>query len=272
MGDKPELAYQLDGNPQNPTILYLHGFLGCKNDWNGITKPVDSEVDPGRTAHLLVDLPGHGSSLSLDDDSYRMEECARHIVKLLDSLHIDNCSVIGYSMGGRLALYLAVHHPEWFDRFVIESGSPGLQTKSERAERIASDERLVDSLINDDFGSFLTDWYNQPLFASVDKSSDRFQRMMEHRGECDTRGLVRSLQRMGTGVQPSLWGDLKNVDSPILFVAGEQDAKFRLLAEEMADLCPNGQVAIIDGAGHNTHFDRPAEFAEQAAKFLTRRN
>jgi len=272
MGDRPILAYHLEGNPQDQTILYLHGFLGCRNDWIEITKLIDSKLDPHPTTHLVIDLPGHGSSLSLDDDSYRMERCARHIVELMDSLHIGNSIVVGYSMGGRLALYMAVHHSERFDRFVIESGSPGLRTKSERAERIASDERLVDSLINDDFGSFLTDWYSKPLFASMDKSSERFSQMMEHRGKCDIRGLVRSLQFLGTGVQPSLWNELVNVNSPILFVAGEQDAKVCLLAQEMAGLCPGGQVAIIDGAGHNAHFERPAQFAKQAAKFLTLRD
>ena len=94
--------------------------------------------------------------------------------------------------------------------------------------------------------------------------------MLERRRTHDPEGLALSLEHMGTLVQPSLWEKLGDLRLPVLFVAGADDDKYGRLAESMANLCSAGQKAIIPGAGHNTHWERPAEFCRLVEGFLTR--
>ncbi len=263
MSDLSALSYRRHGNTDRPVTLYLHGFLGCKEDWDEI---ITLRTDV--CAHLSVDLPGHGSSQKLPDRRFEMSGCAGLLLELLDSEKIDRCHLIGYSMGGRLALYLAVRYPERFTGVVIESASPGLKTDDERSQRRHHDDQVAQKLLPVDFDSFLDEWYRQPIFAGLDRQSDAFRAMIERRRHGHPSGLARSLRFMGTGAQPSLWDDLSATSSRLFFVAGANDAKFRRLAGEMHHLCPRSQTAIIANAGHNTHLDRPDEFCRQIERFL----
>ena len=266
MTDQPVLSYRFQDNPQRPVILYLHGFLGDAEDWG------DTMVRLGESfSHLAVDLSGHGDTADapLDDHDFTMTGCAARLVGLLDFLNINKCHIAAYSMGGRLGLFLLIHYSGRIERAVIEAASPGLDSDIERAARKAYDYKLAEDLENSDYGDFLERWYAQPLFSTVDLTEPRFQDLLQRRRHGDPRQLARSLRLMGTGVQPSLWSRLGLIASPVLFVAGEHDQKFRSLAESMRRLCRQGQVAIIPGAGHNSHFERPAEYAETVRRFLT---
>ncbi len=263
--EAPILSHRYTEHADHPVLLYLHGFLGCKEDWDDIAATFGESY-----SHLQADLPGHGQSVrDIADTAYTMPGCAHALVSLLDLLNIERCMVIGYSMGGRLALYLAVAHPDRFDRFLIESASPGLRTASEREDRIRHDRQLADLIREQEAMPFLDRWYNQPLFATVDRNSNRFRDLIRRRQRSFHReGLAKSLAGMGVGSQPSLWTQLGSIRRPALFMAGERDAKFTTLACDMAHLCPGGQVAIIPEAGHTVHFEQPAEFCRQAAAFL----
>jgi 2-succinyl-6-hydroxy-2,4-cyclohexadiene-1-carboxylate synthase len=270
MSASPVLDFRFVRTQEAPVILYLHGFLGCGEDWDDVTGRLGDMY-----AHLKVDLPGHGRSEAdcLEDNSYRMEGCAEHIVDLLTHLNIETCHIVAYSMGGRLALYLAACCPDRFDRFVIESASPGLKTQRERNERKRHDRQGAESLAmssgdTEAFDVFLADWYCQPPFQTLDKNTAGFIEMMQRRRNSDPDGLAKSLQLMGTGVQPPLWDKLATIARPVLFIAGARDARFSDLAAEMAYLCPRSEVAIIAGAGHNAHFERPAEYCDQIRRFL----
>jgi 2-succinyl-6-hydroxy-2,4-cyclohexadiene-1-carboxylate synthase len=259
------LDYRYTEHADCPVVLYLHGFLGCKEDWDEAVLCLADQF-----THLQVDLPGHGRSIhNVPDDAYTMAECAQTLVDLLDLLHIASCNVVGYSMGGRLALYLAVFHGDRFGRFLIESASPGLRTATERDERVRHDLQVADMIRSKDADTFLDHWYNQPLFASVDRTGSRFEELLRRRRQMFNRdGLAKSLEHMGAGAQPSLWAHLGGIRGRVLFMAGERDTKFAILTSEMAHLCPNGQVAIIPEVGHNVHFERPPEFCRRVAVFF----
>ncbi len=171
-------------------------------------------------------------------------------------------------MGGRLGLYLLTHFPERFTAAVIESASPGLRTDTEREARLKDDLRLARRLREEPFDKFVRAWYRLPLFNTIDQSTPRFEALIQRRMEADPLSLALSLEQMGTGSMPSLWDELPRLEIPTLFVAGEKDEKYRSLAHEMATLCPRGQVAIIPGAGHNTHFERPEEFSRILTGFF----
>ena len=261
----PDFSYTFTPQDNAPVILYLHGFLGCREDWN----PTASALGPA-FGHLQIDLPGHGATGNAPDDAaFAMPGCARALIELVDHLGIQTCHVLGYSMGGRLALYLARYHAGRFGRFVIASASPGLKTSGERTERINRDHELALRLRSDGLDRFLTDWYNLPLFATLDQDSEAFRQLLVRRRRNDPEALARSLQQMGTGAQPSLWDELGSIKAAALFVAGARDAKFKNLASQMANLCPHAQLAILADAGHTVHLETPDAFCRATVRFLS---
>jgi len=262
--DHPVLNHTFAPNGHAPAVLYLHGFLGCGDDWSELVNRLGRGF-----SHLTVDLPGHRRPAhSLPLEYYAMPGCAELIVSLLDHLRIERCHLVAYSMGGRLALFLLTHYPDRFLSAVIESASLGLKTEAERTARRQQDQLWIERLRERPIDEFLHDWYAQSLFQTMDRSKPRFERMLRSRSEHDPSALALSLQHMGTGAMPSLWDNLSDITIPLLFVAGEQDEKYCALAQEMANLCPRAQVAIIPGAGHNVHFERPEAFGEAVAQFL----
>ncbi|NTU50619.1 MAG: 2-succinyl-6-hydroxy-2,4-cyclohexadiene-1-carboxylate synthase, partial [Desulfobulbaceae bacterium] len=233
------------GTNQKPAILFLHGFLGSAEDWQEIIAQLASDFHC-----LAIDLPGHGNTVvSGGEESYRMEHVAKGIADYLQELGITRCFLVGYSMGGRLALYLALHYPEAFQKALLESASPGLKTEAERTARKAHDESIAQEILQTDFSLFLHRWYNLPLFKTL-KTHPHFDRVLERRKNNCPEGLAYSLRQTGTGVQPSLWEKLAGAKIPLRLVVGEHDHKFVDIGKEMASLCKTAELSIIPDAGH----------------------
>ncbi|NEP45050.1 MAG: 2-succinyl-6-hydroxy-2,4-cyclohexadiene-1-carboxylate synthase [Okeania sp. SIO2H7] len=206
---------------------------------------------------LTVDLPGHGKTqINGDEKNYTMPNTARELINLLDSLGINKCYLFGYSMGGRLALYLTVNFPQRFEKVILESASPGLKTEKERSLRISSDFQLANKLETTDFKEFLLNWYQLPLFQSLSQHPN-FDKMLQSRLQNNPSELAKSLRNMGTGNQPSLWEKLPEVQIPILLLVGEKDKKFVEINSEMASLLPRAKMEIIPNSGHNIHLESP---------------
>ncbi len=257
---KNELAFKFvnDASSQSISIL-LHGFLGRGADF----EPILSRL---RERALIVDLPGHGETRF--SGKFTMSNTARAIVNLLDELQIGQANLVGYSMGGRLALYLALNDPTRFPKAAIESGSPGLKTQQERTDRIQRDRELANRL-ETDFDQFLIDWYNQPLFRSF-KAHPKFEQMLKARSRNHPDELARSLREMGTGMQPNLWEKLKSHRNPLLLMVGECDRKFVEINQEIASLCETAELVIAPDAGHNIHFEKPEWYVNRIKDFLVK--
>lgn len=251
------LRYEACGPADAPPILLLHGFIGSSAEWNEVAGALSGDY-----RCLIPDLPGHGSSTGLPyPEAYTMDGAARSLTALLDAESIDRCAVAGYSMGGRLALYLALRYPRRVERLLLESASPGLVTEEERAARRVSDEKLARRLETDEFRQFVEDWYRQPLFATLARDEELLRRTIEARVQNDPRELARSLRAMGTGSQPSLWADLEDLTVPTLAIAGGEDAKFVALAREMERASANVQTFVVSCAGHSVHAEQPETYA-----------
>ena len=257
------LSYTLSGDPTHqPVILFLHGFMGCKEDWEEIINLLRPDF-----CCLAIDLPGHGST-EVAPGEYQMPACAGLICDLLVELKINACYLAGYSMGGRLGLYLAIHHGSRIKKAIIESASPGLQTEEERLVRRQADDLLAQRLLKEDFEEFLKTWYDQPLFQSISKEGKRFERMIEWRLRNNPKKLAASLRAMGTGCQPSLWADLTNLQKPILHVVGEHDLKYQNIARQIVARCSQAQISLVPDSGHNCHFERPETYAQILKAFI----
>ncbi|MBW4427317.1 MAG: 2-succinyl-6-hydroxy-2,4-cyclohexadiene-1-carboxylate synthase [Nostoc desertorum CM1-VF14] len=262
-----QFYYSLIGNPDKPLILFLHGFMGNIDEFDEAIKLLSDEF-----YYLIIDLPGHGKTQVLGgDECYTMANIADGLINLLDELKIAKCFLIGYSMGGRLALYLTLHFPERFHKVVLESASPGLLTELERLERIKLDtqigRKLTRSIGKSDFVTFLSNWYNQPIFGYI-KNHPEYDRMIESRLQNNPQELDKSLRFMGVGCQPSLWEKLQKNKIPLLLLAGEYDEKFISINTEMAQICKFAQLKIISNAGHNIHFENTLAFVENIKDFL----
>jgi len=257
------LYYETHGSKASPAILMLHGFLGSSKDWFEVTDTLKSKF-----FCILPDLPGHGRTKSLSDSDYAMQSTALSLLAILNQEEIKQAALVGYSMGGRLALYLALTHSEYFSKLILESASPGLKTEKERQARMASDAAVISNLKTQTIDEFITGWYSQPMFDTIRQDSSKFEELLKSRSENNSENLSKSLKFMGSGVQPSLWDILADLKQPTLLIVGANDNKFKSVACEMQERSEAISLATIASAGHNVHFERPQEFVMELQKFL----
>lgn len=248
-----------------PMVLFLHGFLGSGRDFEPVLERLmERWTDRGC---LTVDLPGHGKTIVTGDvRQYSMPQTAQALVAWLDELSIEQANLVGYSMGGRLALYLALHFPQRFPKVVLESASPGIADDRDRHGRLAHDWQLADQL-EADFPAFLTNWYRQPLFAPL-RQHPKFEQIMQQRSHNRSSELAKSLRYLSTGMQPSLWHGLAAHRQPLKLIVGADDRKFLTLNQQMSQLCPTAELTILPDCGHVVHLEQPAQFAKQVQIFL----
>lgn len=256
------------GDSTKPPLLFLHGFLGSGEDWSDIAKELSADFYV-----LAPDIPGHGKTTTRENtetqpELFSMPRVTRAIVEMLTALHIEKTYLCGYSMGGRVALYLALRFAKHVHSALILSATAGLRTEEERQLRQESDERLAQRLENEPFEQFLTFWYEQPLFASL-REHPSFREIVRKRKDGNPEGAAASLRGMGTGVQPSLWEELSRNTLPITFAAGTLDTKFTALAEELHKYTPQSTLQIVPNAGHALQYECPETVMQLCQQFLS---
>ncbi len=260
--DNYQFHYSLIGKLRSPIILLLHGFLGDCDDFDRVTYLLSDEF-----CCLTVDLPGHGKTIVTGGDQYyTMENTALGLIQFLNILNIDTCFLFGYSMGGRLALYLTINFPHRFTKVVLESASPGLKTQEEKLLRIARDTQLAKELETTDFRTFLNNWYEQPIFSSLKEHRD-FDIILERRLNNKPSELAKSLRNLTIGIQPSLWEKIQYNQIPLLLLVGEYDDKFKLINQGMAAISQSAQLKIIRNSAHNIHWENIVDFTGEVRKF-----
>lgn len=258
------LTYQLEESPSaTKTLVFLHGFLGNREEW--------ASIWPAFFPHfhcLMIDLPGHGENEPLESsEAYSIEKTAQRVIFLLEQLNRKESILVGYSMGGRLALYLALYFPKYWTQVILESASPGLKNENERQQRRLYDEELAQQLETESFDSFLEKWYKLPLFAPT-RSHPLFALLFQQRLKNNPNELAKSLRFMGTGTQPSLWERLDHLKVPALLLVGEYDTKFCQIASEMILVCPRFKMEVVPKVGHNLHFEDSHGFVKSLWNFF----
>lgn len=255
-----------EGMLQPPTLVLLHGFTGSAATWAPYQPIFATNY---RT--IVVDLLGHGQTEAPADPArYSMEQSANDLAGLLTTMVPGPVNLLGYSMGGRLALYFAVHYPYLVQSLILESASPGLADDAAQQERIHSDEQLAVAIETEGMAAFIERWEKLPLFATQQTLPATVQSQLhEQRLQNDPQGLANSLRGMSTGRQPSLWDQLSTLSMPTLLLAGELDQKFKVIANQMATYLPKATVAIVPAAGHTIHLEQPQAFQEYVLNFLT---
>ena len=254
------------GGKEGPTTLVLlHGFTGSAAGWG---HQLDTLADYGLRI-IALDLLGHGQSDAPDDPQrYTIQLCQQEILAALQELGInkDEAILLGYSMGGRIALYTAFSG--FFRALILESASPGLENPAEREQRRISDETLAASIEREGVPAFIARWENLPLFASQKTLPIECKYALHRqRLQNSATGLAQNLRGIGTGVQPSLYARLPELNIPVLLIVGALDTKFTAIGQRMAQALPQSQLRIVPAAGHTVHLEQPKEFASLVGDF-----
>ncbi|MFL5343430.1 MAG: 2-succinyl-6-hydroxy-2,4-cyclohexadiene-1-carboxylate synthase [Hyalangium sp.] len=258
------LAYETWGEGTRPLVL-LHGFTGNRTSFDHLRPLLSKAVKA-----IAVDLPGHGQTpLTQRKGREGFIETVEAVVELVEKLGVPSVDLLGYSMGARIALGAALHKPERFGRLILESGSPGLHRRMERAERRESDGRLATLLRAQGVDAFVEHWESQPMFDSLKRlPPERLAALRERRKSCTVEGLTGALGRLGLGFQPDYWPELHSQRLPTLLLTGALDEKFTLIARKMATELPVVWRHTFPDCGHAPHLEVPEDYASEVLSFL----
>ncbi|GHO66057.1 putative 2-succinyl-6-hydroxy-2,4-cyclohexadiene-1-carboxylate synthase [Ktedonobacter sp. SOSP1-52] len=255
------------GKPQHPPLVLLHGFTGSALSWS----PLFASLSSYNVKLIALDMLGHGQSDTPSDPArYTMEHCQEDILEALRQLDVQpgTAILLGYSMGGRIALYSAFSG--FFRALILESASPGLADSEARLQRRTSDEALAKRIEREGIPAFVDYWEKQPLFESQQRLPEE-ERDAIHQQRLDNQatGLANSLRGVGIGSQPALHARLGELDLPTLLLTGKLDSKFCAIAQQMQQKLPRASWHIIPGAGHAPHLEQPERFVAQVGNFCT---
>ena len=232
------LAAEVDGAGRR--LVLVHGFTQTARCWGPLAADLarDHEV-------VRVDAPGHGRSAEVHAD------LAATAGLLAD---LGPATFVGYSMGGRMCLELALRDPQAVDALVLISATAGIDDPDGRATRRAADEALAGRIEAEGVDAFLDRWLDLPLFAGLPEELC----FVDERRTNTVAGLASSLRLTGTGTQEPSWDRLATLGKPVLVLAGAEDAKFTALAHRLADaIGDDATLVVLPGAGHSTHLEAP---------------
>ncbi|WP_416827784.1 2-succinyl-6-hydroxy-2,4-cyclohexadiene-1-carboxylate synthase [Ectobacillus polymachus] len=259
------VSYDVEIVGEGEPLLLLHGFTGSKETWRSFL--------PSWSNHfrvIAVDLLGHGKTDHPTDElRYHIETIAQDLLMILDSIHVEQAHILGYSMGGRVAITFAKLYPHRVRSLILESTTAGIEDENERIGRVKKDRKLADFIEKSGVSAFVTRWEDIPLFASQkhlpkqSRDDVRNERLLNH-----AIGLSNSLRGMGTGVQPSWWQRLHEFHMPVLLLCGEYDEKFIGILARMEQMLPNATRIQISEAGHAIHVEQPEKFDTIVMGFL----
>jgi 2-succinyl-6-hydroxy-2,4-cyclohexadiene-1-carboxylate synthase len=227
-------------------VLFIPGFMQRGDAW----RPV-AELLPERYPSALLDHREH----SLEG---RLAEIA--------AAAGEDAVLVGYSLGGRLALRAVLREPERYAGVVTVGATAGIDEPATRSARAEADDRLAAWMEAATIEDIVGIWERQPLFA--DQSEALIEEQRAGRLSHDPAGLAMLLRTAGQGVLEPVWHELITLDLPLLAIAGARDEGYVAAAERIADMAPRGRAAIVEDAGHAAHLQRPERVAELIEDFL----
>ena len=235
-----------------PAIVLLHGFAGTGAAW----APVVDRLGE-RYRALTPDIRGHGAAAAERPTDFAA--CVSDVAALAERF-----ALAGYSLGGRLALHVALEHPERVTRLVVIGAHPGIADPLEREARRRDDEDLAARLETETIEEFADRWERRPLFRGQPPEVAAAAR--EDRLRNRPRDLAAALRGLGTGTMTPLWARLPELALPVTAIVGERDAKFRKLAERMVAALPDAELVVVPDVGHAVHLEAPALVAATIAE------
>jgi 2-succinyl-6-hydroxy-2,4-cyclohexadiene-1-carboxylate synthase len=235
-------------------VTLLHGFTLAGASWDELVRKM-----PAGWRWIAPDLRGHGTAPLAP---CTMDDCAADLVELWDHLGVERSHVVGYSMGGRLALHVAVRLPERTRSLFTIGAHAGLEAEA-RARRQADDQALARRIEREGIEPFVQSWEALPMFEGISRRGPRFLAWLHGlRVANKPAGLAASLRGMGAGAMEPMWDGLGSLTCPSTFVAGEQDNAFVAHARRLNSSVAGSRLQIVQGSGHSVQFEQPDRTAE----------
>ncbi len=257
MSEVVNLAYRTWGVREGTPLVLLHGFLGDCSDWSLLAEQLAADF-----YLIAIDLPGHGHSSNIpvaEENSF--DVFSDLLSATLQQLDVKDYALVGYSLGGRLAMYHALKSPEGVEKLIVESSHPGLESE-ECAARLENDQSWASRFRTEPLSEVLTRWYHQTVFA--DLNSKVRESLMKSRLASNTDGnlLADALERYSLARQPSLWGGLGSASCPITYLHGDRDIKFQSIAHKLLESGCVMNIHSVSNSGHNIHREQPEIMAK----------
>ena len=236
-----------------PRAVLVHGFTQTHETWVDVIDSLKQNFEV-----IAVDAPNHGDSC---DISLNLESGAKAIGEVGG-----NATYIGYSLGGRFCLTLALAEPQLVSRLVLISTTAGIEDKEQRSERIRNDEELARRIEQIGVNQFIDEWLNQSLFGGLNNETNQRGVRLKN----TAIGLSSSLRLCGAGRQQPTWSRLKELTMPVLVIAGANDEKYRRLAERLvSEIGDNATLKIVENSGHTPHLEQPEIFQDLLSNFIS---
>jgi len=256
-----ELDVSVEGGPGRRLVL-LHGFTQGPASWDPLIGGLDRSLQIVR-----VTLPGHGPDGSASAKArLPFEAAASAIAEAVTAIAgPEPATWFGYSLGGRLALRVALDRPDLVDALALLGATAGIEDAADRAARMEIDERLADGLERKGVERFIDGWLAQALFSRLSRAAA----FVEERRRGTVEGLASALRLLGAGAQQPVWNRLDELAMPVLLLAGEHDTKFSAIGFRLAAaIGDNAGITFVPGAGHAAHLERPDSVATILSRFL----
>lgn len=236
-----------------PAVTFLHGFTQRGSSWEELWSLL-----PGGRRLVAVDLPGHGDS---PDTGATLPESARALTETWDALGIGASALVGYSLGGRLALFVAALFPDRVTHLVTIGAQAGFEGEA-RQRRLEADDALARRIETEGVEWFASYWADLPIFAGLrNRGPERLAAYDRMRRGNRSSGLAASLRGMGGAAEPPFWDRLGAITAPTLLLAGEHDQPYIEQAHRLRALIPGSRLGIVPGAGHSAHLEQPVRVA-----------
>jgi len=264
-GVKINLEHLKEIDKSKDYVLFLHGFTGCAEDWFPVLEQI-----PDKYNCIAVDIVGHGKSDAPGMQSYYSVESIVNQIKFVkDHLTPNKVFLLGYSMGGRIALSYASAHPEDLKGLILESASAGIKNDEERQKRYEEDLKLAEFIETHTLDEFVEMWQDQELFNTQRRfSNDKFKKIKKKKASGSKIGYANSLRGFSTGIMPPVHDKLKKIPLKVLLITGDLDSKFTGINARIAKRFFKAKHKIVRNSGHTTHLEDPKRFIEIVLNYL----
>jgi 2-succinyl-6-hydroxy-2,4-cyclohexadiene-1-carboxylate synthase len=246
-----------------PYLLMLHGFMGSGEVFGAVIEKLMRFCNP-----VTIDLPGHGKSDGSEDpERYQTEKQLNDLDSILQRLKLNSLILYGYSMGGRLALNMALEYPGYFSGMILESSTCGIISDQERKKRAGIDEKRAKEIEND-YTGFLKEWMSLPLFKCENIKKEHrsvYSSVMENQKPIFMAACLRGF---GSGSMQPVCGRLTTFDKPVLLLAGSKDEKFVKINRQMEHELPDAATVIVRDACHRVHLDQPGKLVMEIETYI----